>query len=60
MLLVSHEGLFFSHFTPSSEEAFDLTLVSHFLLSNSIHCSSLFVRMILKRHIVDWSQMLAD
>ncbi|KAG0454579.1 hypothetical protein HPP92_023871 [Vanilla planifolia] len=60
MRLLSHKGLFEPHVTPSGEEAFDLTPVSRFLLSTSIHCSSPFVRMILDRHIMDSSQMLAE
>ncbi|KAG0454580.1 hypothetical protein HPP92_023872 [Vanilla planifolia] len=60
MRLLSHEGLFASHVTPDGEETFDLTTVSRFLLSTSIHCSSPFVRFILDRHFVDSSQMLGD
>ncbi|KAG0454564.1 hypothetical protein HPP92_023856 [Vanilla planifolia] len=60
MRLLSLEGLFDTHVTPSGEEAFDLTPISRFLLSTSIHCSSPFVRFILDCHLVDSSQMLGD
>ncbi|KAG0454573.1 hypothetical protein HPP92_023865 [Vanilla planifolia] len=60
LMCLLNEGHSASHVTPFGEEAFDLTPISRFLLSTSIHCSSPFVRMILDRHIVDSSQVLAD